>query len=541
MSRFKSKLKRLKFCQKKRQLLYAICLVLVMHECVTIAILYMTRNIYVSENGAVTTRSIIVGNTIPNQTGQERDHRDDYGNSMVHALKHHAWDRITNLSNDIGPEKIGNSAFPRQSISSVSKFPSTISLTKPAYFSPDVLNSTFRMDMGLDDQVKNMTEALNDSRYLNKSAILEDVVGNKVNQMMFESFTEASKFNNLETIKEVDHRILGSTNWRRRITSLTGTTPTIQHPNLQGSTSNENLDACIANFPLNVNMDDLAGRLLRGESPGVSIINDHPFEYIHSPGNLCVSYNAQRRLRLLILVKSAAQNFQLRYVMRHTWGKRVRGYGMEYAFLLGFSPLYQPYVDYEDATFHDVIQESFIDVYRNNTFKTIMGYNWVVKYCSVAERVLFLDDDVYLNLNLLDKYLITLDEIGVTGMFSGSFQEYLLPHRHNTSKWYMPYEDYPCSSYPQFLSGLAILVSIDVVKMFQVIFPYVRYLYTDDVLLAIVAKKLGIKPMRNPYFTDHISNLYELTSFIAAHGDNGFKNPKWNAHIYKELSKFGIT
>ena len=539
-------MKRLKFCQKKRQLLYAICLILVMHECVTIAILYMTRNINVSENGAVTTRSIIVLNTIPNPAGQESDHRDEYGNGMVHALKHHAWDRITNSSKDIGPEKIGNSAFPRLNISSVSKFPSTISLTKPAYFSSDVLNSTFRMDMRLDDQVKDMTGGLNDSRELNTSETLEDTTGNKSNPMMFGSFTEASKFKISEILEDIEgigtgHRMSGSPNWGQRINSRTGTTPTIQHPNLQGSTSNENLDTCIANFPLNVNMVDLAVRLLRGEPPGVSIINNHPFEYIHSPGDLCISYNILRRLRLLILVKSAAQNFQLRYVMRHTWGKRVRKYGMEYAFLLGFSPLYQQYVDYEDATFHDVIQESFIDVYRNNTFKTIMGYNWVVKYCSVAERVLFLDDDVYLNVNLLDKYLITLDEIGVTGIFSGSFQEYLLPHRHNTSKWYMPYEDYPCSSYPQFLSGLAILVSMDVVKMFQVIFPYVKYLYTDDVLLAIVAKKLGIKPMRNPYFTDHISNLYELTSFIAAHGDKGFKNPKWNAHIYNELAKFGIT
>ena len=543
-------MKRLKYCQKKRQLLYAICLILVMHECVTIFIFYMTRNFYfanISENGAATTRSIVVGNTIPNPAEQERDTRDEYENSMDHPQYQNAWETNTNFSNGIGAEQIGKSAFSRLNKNYASMFPSTIELTKPTFVSPSVINSTFQMNMTGERHDGNIHGEFINSKKLNASEILEYTTGHKDNQGIFRSFSLPSKLKIHETeYAHVQgtrnaHRLSASPKWRRTFKIRPGTTPTMQQSNVQTSVSNENLDTCIENFPLNINMVDLAGRLLRGESTNVSLINTHPFEYIHSPDNLCASYNVKRRLRLLILVKSAAQNFQLRYVIRHTWGKRVRQYGVKYAFLLGFSPLFQQYVNYEDATFHDVIQESFMDVYRNNTYKTIMGYNWMVKYCSVTERVLFLDDDVYLNLNLLDKYLTTLDEIGVTGLFSGSFNENWFPHRRNASKWYMPYEDYPCSLYPPFHSGLAILVSMDVVKMFQVVFPYVKYLFTDDVFLAIVAKKLRIKPTRNPYFTDHISNVYELTSFIAAHGDGGFKNPRWNAHIYQELAKFGIT
>ena len=528
-----------KFCKKNKQLIYVICLILVLHEFVSITILYMKRNlkfVSISEKDDSTTRSLaVIGNSQPNPAGQERGNRGENGNSVLQPKYNHVLDR-----NGTKGKKKGINDFAGYIISSADTFSTALELTKPAYLGPGRFNSTFRSYVTGIREDKNITGSLKNLRELHTSETLKGTTRSKDDKIMVVTNSKPAKMKNFETLEKIgrtDRRIIRLRKFKnRRVTKREKA-----HSTEQGRISKESIDTCIASFPLSVNMTDLAEMLLRGEVVHVSPVNTHPFEYIHRPRNLCAPHNYQRRLRLLILVKSAAPNFQLRHVMRNTWGKLVKNYGMIYAFLLGFSPLDQQNVDSEDAKFHDIIQESFIDYYRNNTYKTIMGYNWVVKYCSVAERVLFLDDDVFLNLNLLNKYLMNLDELGVTRLFSGSFQSVLLPHRHNTSKWYMPYEDYPCSFYPQFISGLAILVSMDVVKMFQLVFPYVKYLYTDDVWLAIVARKLGIKPMLNPYITDHISNMYEMSSFIAVHGGNGFKNPKRYEYIYKELAKFRIT
>ena len=158
---------------------------------------------------------------------------------------------------------------------------------------------------------------------------------------------------------------------------------------------------CINNYPLNIDMVELAQRLLQGEQVRVPIINSYPFNYLHSPYSLCSEYKGQQRLRLVILVKSAVPYNQLRHVIRQTWGKSIRKLGMVYAFLLGFISEFQRNVDGEANSFHDIIQENFVEAYRNNTYKTIMAYNWVVQYCPMAEKVLLLDDDVYLTIKML--------------------------------------------------------------------------------------------------------------------------------------------
>ena len=123
---------------------------------------------------------------------------------------------------------------------------------------------------------------------------------------------------------------------------------------------------CINNYPLNIDMVELAQRLLQGEQ--VRVPMSHPISYLHNPNSLCSEYKGQRRLRLLILVKSAVPYNQLRHVIRQTWGRGIRNLGMVYAFLLGFKSEFQRNVDGEANSFHDIIQENFVEAYRNNTY-----------------------------------------------------------------------------------------------------------------------------------------------------------------------------
>ena len=192
-------------------------------------------------------------------------------------------------------------------------------------------------------------------------------------------------------------------------------------------------------------------------------------------------------------------------------------------------------MDFENYLFHDIIQGSFIDSYRNNTHKTIMAYNWITNFCYNSEKILFIDDDIYLNIIILDSLLKRQDIFGKNAVFSGLLNLHEKPERSLLSKWHVSYDDYPCDLYPPYLAGMAIVASIDVVKMFKGIFPYVRYFDIDDVYLGLVSLKLGIKPVNNPY-VENLTNLQKLPELMANHG---FRDHNFYRDVYRKMASHG--
>ena len=284
-------------------------------------------------------------------------------------------------------------------------------------------------------------------------------------------------------------------------------------------------------YPLEVDMKDLAKRKLQGEPVNVQVINPHPFLYIHNPKTLCSRYHDNHNLNLLILVKSASYYSELRNVIRSTWGKKVKDHNhLELAFLLGYSDLHQDAVDKEYRWYGDIIQEDFIEAYLNNTHKTIMAYNWAVQYCSQAKMVLFLDDDAFLNYDLLNEYLLSHTNTDTVYLFSGSRSPYVSTNRKWFHPWYMSWSEFPYDRYPEYLQGAAIFVSMDVVKLFHIIFPYVRFFPFDDVFLGFVAYKLNITPSAHPYIENFYWNYPEqVFDLMVTHG---FRRPKYYLQTY---------
>ena len=299
-------------------------------------------------------------------------------------------------------------------------------------------------------------------------------------------------------------------------------------------------------YPLELDIQDIAKRKIQGEAVNVQVINPHPFRYIYNPKNLCFKFQKNRGLHLLILVKSAASHVELRHVIRSTWGRKIKeGNHFGLAFLLGYSDLHQYIIDKENQFFDDIVQEDFLEAYLNNTHKTIMAYNWVVEYCSHARMVLFLDDDAYLNFDLLNDYLKTQSNRNVVSLFSGNISPFVETCRVRGLPWYMSWSDFPYDRYPDYLQGVAIFASMSVVKLFQAVFPYVRFFPLDDVFLGIVAYKLNITLDQNPYMEKSISNYYEhiangnkkyhdhVSDLIVAHG---FDDPSYYLQTYNRLS-----
>lgn len=102
--------------------------------------------------------------------------------------------------------------------------------------------------------------------------------------------------------------------------------------------------------------------------------------------------------RLLFVIKSARPHSEQRLAIRQTWGneKRFSDISIRTVFLLGTashsndeSAESELLIEEEDAKYGDIVQADFVDVYGNNTLKTMSGLKWVVEHCPHARYVVF--------------------------------------------------------------------------------------------------------------------------------------------------------
>jgi hypothetical protein len=274
-------------------------------------------------------------------------------------------------------------------------------------------------------------------------------------------------------------------------------------------------------YPLDVDFIELLGNIEANHPIDIEPINVHGFKYISNPDTICNVKKLKRAKNpffLLILIKSSRHNFHLRQSIRWStrhkqfrkWKKRVR-----IVFLLGYSfNETNDEIIKESALFKDIVQEDFLDTYRNLTHKTIMGYRWATKYCPVATHILYQDDDFHFNVENVFSYLQLHDD--PDSVYLGYYIDDSQPDRHNTSKYYVSYEVYPHKYYPPYFPGGAYFISMHIAQKFVKVFPFVRHMAIDDVFLGIVAHKLNV----TLYDSDLIAfkGCENFTSIISCRG-----------------------
>ena len=125
---------------------------------------------------------------------------------------------------------------------------------------------------------------------------------------------------------------------------------------------------------------------------------NHPF--LIKNIRVCESMKKQIHFQLIILVKSAARNFERRDAIRKTWGQpgSCNQTTIKAVFLIGLisSKLAQFKIRNENDKYRDIIQGDFKDNYYNNTLKTLMGLKWAYLFCE-SDYYLFADDDYYIS------------------------------------------------------------------------------------------------------------------------------------------------
>ncbi|XP_077297727.1 beta-1,3-galactosyltransferase brn-like isoform X2 [Arctopsyche grandis] len=307
-------------------------------------------------------------------------------------------------------------------------------------------------------------------------------------------------------------------------------------------------------YPLNEDITPYIDQLKNNDRPSVQPINSYNYTFSKTAAGKCKDLPS---VRLVIIVKSAMDHFARRSAIRNSFGfeRRFSDVLIRTVFLLGSLRSKHPNslqkdIDKESERYNDIVQIDFVDNYFNNTIKTMMGFQWVMKYCPNSKFYLFSDDDMYvsvknvlrfvrnpshypeyveeilnndnhtLNAHRVKRHIQNNYDLPDDVILYSGFMFVSSPHRHKSSKWYISLEEYPWHMWPPYISAGAYLLSKEALSTMYYASFYTAHFRFDDIYLGILAKKSGITPFhcKEFYFYKKDYNSYNYRYVIASHG-----------------------
>lgn len=212
--------------------------------------------------------------------------------------------------------------------------------------------------------------------------------------------------------------------------------------------------------------------------------NNFTYNFLVANENFCNKPGADSDVFLLIMVASYHPNVDARKAIRKTWGgdKQHKGLNVKTLFIFGThaDKNLNKQVQYELDHYGDVMQANFTDKYRTLTNKSMIGLQWVLRYCPQAKFVLKTDDDAF---NVPQRYMDYLINTHLE-TFIGGYCFTIMPDRSPSSKFYTPYSMYPNYHYPTYCAGPGYVLSISAVRKIVDISPNVLFLPMEDVYVS---------------------------------------------------------
>lgn len=285
-----------------------------------------------------------------------------------------------------------------------------------------------------------------------------------------------------------------------------------------------------------------------------------PFPYILNEADKCAT--SMPAPFLVLLIATEARQVEARNAIRQTWGNEsvVPALRLVRLFLLGkgggeLGALQQRALQAESRRHGDIVQQDFVDSYKNLTIKTLMGMNWVAAHCPGASYVMKTDSDVFVNTEYLITKLLRPELQPRRNYFTGNNMRGFGPNRNQNSKWYMPPDLYPGEKYPTFCSGTGYVFSGDLAGKIYKVSLRVRRLHLEDVYVGVCLARLGIEPTPPPnaFLFNHWRVSYSSCKYshlITSHGFHPnellkywhhLQNNKRNACIGALRGKVGRT
>lgn len=163
---------------------------------------------------------------------------------------------------------------------------------------------------------------------------------------------------------------------------------------------------------------------------------------------------------LLLLVSSKPSHVNPRELIRKTWAQQT--HSTKLVFLLGIPPdetmqdntTLSEQIIKESVLYGDIVQGTFLDTYRNLSYKHVMGLKWVAHHCHTAKYVLKGDDDAIVHSEALMHFLARdLSPWGARKLILCEIYTDSPVDRDNSSKWYVTKQEYEDDQYPEYCFG----------------------------------------------------------------------------------------
>ncbi|KAG8431557.1 hypothetical protein GDO86_018182 [Hymenochirus boettgeri] len=259
------------------------------------------------------------------------------------------------------------------------------------------------------------------------------------------------------------------------------------------------------------------------------MVYPYPYKFLMNPQEKC----RNRDPFLVLLVVGISYDVDSRMAIRDTWGNEgnFRDVLVVTVFLLGLYPnatrRVQQLLEEENSIYGDIVQQDFIDTYYNLTLKTLMGVEWVSKYCPTASYVMKIDSDMFLNVGFLIHTVLNPGVPLRKDYATGFIVANTAPNREKDSKFYVPLEIYPNDTYPPYFAGPGYVFTADVAQKVYDIAQTIQVIPNEDCFFGICLYHLNITPYTpvpgvfNGHWIDYDRCLYNKLAIV-----HHYKNDK---------------
>lgn len=209
------------------------------------------------------------------------------------------------------------------------------------------------------------------------------------------------------------------------------------------------------------NEEERTGALISYKAPDTidyekRLLNMTDFEYIIPQTRCFVNISGRKQAPfIVVLIHSAPIKISQRQALRETWihsNPNMLSY-----FVMGKpeSPSLQKRIFAENAKHNDIIQGNFADTYHNLTYKHTMLLKWFDSYCPKVKHLIKSDDDVYVNVPNVFRYLD--DNKSLRYSIMGYYRKPETVQRFG--KWKISYEQNYDDHIPEYVIGSTIIYS----------------------------------------------------------------------------------
>lgn len=195
-----------------------------------------------------------------------------------------------------------------------------------------------------------------------------------------------------------------------------------------------------------------------------------------------------------MIVHSAPNNQKARLAIRQTWGHYGTRRDIAIGFLLGRTSnvSWEQSLATEHFIYGDIVRSNSLDSYNNLTLKSISMLEWTNSYCSLAKFLLKVDDDMFINIPRLVRFM--QNHWNDQRQIYGRLAEQWKPIRDKKSKYYLSPSLYQPEVFPNFVTGPSYLLSTDsLCELYKASLDLVFLKLEDVFITGIVSERVGVR------------------------------------------------